>query len=553
MPDQLLLDRPAMLDWSGTVQPAVFYRPPWQSSVGADVVKLAASAGLYLDLWQALALEEALGRTTLDPWAADSRWATSEVCLICSRQNGKDAILEALQLAALFLWDESVLHSAHQFKTAKKAFTRLQQLILGAPHLRKRLLQPIRGRGVTTGVGNEGIHLASGVEGMFVARSKSSGRGFTVGRLIFNEAWELPEDDVAAQTPAQATLQDPQTWYVTSSPDRVIHPNAEVIAQLRSRARRGGDPDLCWIEFSADPDAVPGLGGTGKVIDGTPEAAAVARRHDEEAYQRANPAAPHRVSFAFLHRQARSPMTPKAFDVEHLGIGDWPVVEEDRWAVITEQQWEDLEDVESQLAGMLVLAADINVEGTAGAIGVAGRRLDRREHLEVIDERPGISWMVPRLGQLRDRQQPLALVIDARGRAGELLPELKSSGFHPVSPGERPPAGKTALLLMNAQDVAQAHGGFVTAARDARSIRHLGQRSLRDALAGAATRDLGDAQAWARRGGTVNIAPLVAVTEARWGLLVLEAAARPTPPAPASARAAAAPASGFGDIGKVGF
>ena len=46
-----------------------------------------------------------------------------EVALIVSRQNGKGSILEALELAALFLDDfipprGLILHSAHEFKTA---------------------------------------------------------------------------------------------------------------------------------------------------------------------------------------------------------------------------------------------------------------------------------------------------------------------------------------------------------------------------------------------------------------------------------------------------
>ena len=551
-----------MLDWTGATAPAVLYRPPWQSSVGRDVVKLAASAGLVLDLWQALALEEMLGRTTADPWAPGSRWATPEVGLICPRQNGKDAILEALSLAALFLWHQSFVHTAHRMSATDKAFARLQKLILQSPHLRKRLLQPVRGRGITTGMNNKGIHLQDGTEAGYVARSGSQGRGFTVPILILNEAWDLTAEDITAQQPAQTTIPDPLMVYASSAPDQAVHPNAEVLAGLRVRALAGGDPDLAWIEWSADPHGKPGVGGRGPYRGSDPiERAAVERRHDEAAYARANPAygivrpdGTQGPSAAYLHRTARGPMPPRSYDVEHLGIGDWPVPEDDEWSVITEDQWGDLLDEESQLAGRLVLCPDITVDGTAAAVGVAGRRADQLAHVEVADDRPGVSWILPKIRKIRAEQPLAAAVLDPQGRAGELLQPLITAGFEVAKPGERVKPGKTPLYLMTAREVAQAHGAFVTGATNTpTTFRHIGQRSIADALSGATDRDLADAKAWARKGTSVNIAPVIAVTNALWALTALEATDRPTPAAPARAGAAPAAGSDSADLSRVGF
>ena len=50
-------------------------------------------------------------------------------------------------------------------------------------------------------------------------------------------------------------------------------------------------------------------------------------------------------------------------------------------------------------------------------------------------------------------------------------------------------------------------------------LRHLGQPSLTSALAGAKKRDLtGGGSAWARQSVAVDITPLVAATNALWGV-----------------------------------
>ena len=81
----------------GSQRPRLESIPASVLSEGARVAKLAARAGLVLDPWQEYVLDVGLGRRD------DRMWAAFEVALIVSRQNGKGSILEALELAALFL------------------------------------------------------------------------------------------------------------------------------------------------------------------------------------------------------------------------------------------------------------------------------------------------------------------------------------------------------------------------------------------------------------------------------------------------------------------
>jgi hypothetical protein len=63
---------------------------------------------------------------------------------------------------------------------------------------------------------------------------------------------------------------------------------------------------------------------------------------------------------------------------------------------------------------------------------------------------------------------------------------------------------------------AAADGGFYDAVAE-RSSRYVPRPAPDAAVAGAATRPLGDAWAWARKGLSTDITPLVAVSLARWG------------------------------------
>src|SRR5258708_34451515 len=137
----------------GDQRPRLCSIPASAWSEGERVATVSAAAGLFLDEWQQWTLDQALGR--LD----NRKWAAFEVALIVSRQNGKGAILEALELAALFLDDfdcELILHSEHEFKTAAEAVLRLRTLLADNPVFMRRVER------IRTGYGTEAVELKNG-------------------------------------------------------------------------------------------------------------------------------------------------------------------------------------------------------------------------------------------------------------------------------------------------------------------------------------------------------------------------------------------------------
>src|SRR5215469_5623236 len=176
----------------GDQRPRLWSVPPAAASEGERVAALAAQAGLILDDWERWVLWEGLGRT------GTGQWSAFEKALIVARQNGKGAILEALELAALFLDDfgvDLILHSAHEFKTASEAFRRIQARIDNHPSFRRRVRQVYLQRGA------ESIELRNGKRLRFIARSSGSGRGFSADLVILDEAYELGDAAMAALLP----------------------------------------------------------------------------------------------------------------------------------------------------------------------------------------------------------------------------------------------------------------------------------------------------------------------------------------------------------------
>lgn len=453
------------------------------SSAGQEAIDLAARAGLELDPWQQFVLDQGMSER------ADGNWSAFEVAVNVPRQNGKGGIIEARELWGLFIGGEKlILHSAHEFKTAKNAFKRIEALIRRCPDLHKRV------KTYRYTVGEEAIELHTGQTLRFIARSKGSGRGFTGDCNILDEDMILGDDAMDALMPTMAAVANPQIWYLGSAG---IGVQSVQLGRLRRRALaavESGEPDpsLAYFEWSIDPHA--------------DECAPGCTEHDDvdapESALRANPAIGFRLTLEKTARERLS-MGPEGYARERLGVGAYPSDVADSWQVISEESWRALAAADSQPDGAVSFAIDMTPERSHAAIAVAGAWRGGT-HVEVVDHRPGTAWVMERAKELHERWNPKAWVVDAGGPAGSLIQDLAE-------------ALGVEIVIPKVREVAQATGQFYDAVVD-QALSHLDQAPLATALAGAQKRTLGDAWAWARRGVNVDISPLVAVTLAKWGL-----------------------------------
>jgi phage terminase large subunit-like protein len=271
---------------TGHQKPRVCNAPNYVTSDGRDAVDLAASAGVFLDPWQQLSLEVMLGRRP------DGKWAAFEFGELVARQNGKGEILLARALAGLFLFDERLMmHSAHEFKTAAEAFLRIKAVIDGAPHLSKLV------KAMPSSHGNEGVELVTGQRLRFVARSKSSGRGFTGDTLLLDEVQQLPRSAIGAVLPTLSARPNAQVCYFGTVP--TPENDAEHWTSVRDRGRAGNDPELAWLEWSA-----------GVQCDDL---------DDRSGWEQANPALGYRISEEAIARERRA-MSTDLFLAERLSV-----------------------------------------------------------------------------------------------------------------------------------------------------------------------------------------------------------------------------------------
>jgi phage terminase large subunit-like protein len=305
LPDSALMSSPRGAALLGDQSPRLLSLPPFDDAdSGARAVRLAALAGMRLDPWQELVLEAGLRRR-------GAKWAAFEVCLILARQNGKGTVLEALELAALFLLPDVrlILHSAHEFKTAAEAFLRVRALIEDRPDFERQVAR------IRTAAGAEAVELKDGKRLRFVARSSGSGRGFTSDLVILDEAYKLGDQEMAALLPTLSARPDPQVWYTSTAGNR----DSVQLGRVRERGvAAGGAASLAFLEWSAEETADPA---------------------DPVTWAQANPGLGRRIAVDYIERE-RSALAPEAFARERLSIGDYPVAGAGEWSVVSKDAWD---------------------------------------------------------------------------------------------------------------------------------------------------------------------------------------------------------------------
>lgn len=496
-------ERTAML--LGNQTPRYRSVPDYVRSSGPDVVDLCAALGLHLDPWECNFLTDALGENP------DGTWASMENCIIVSRQNGKGAIFEARVYAGLFLFDERlIMYSAHEFKTATEMFRRMRERIEGNADFSRRV------RRVYNSHGDEGIELMNGQRLRVIARSRASGRGFTGHCNIWDEAQILSDHSVDALMPTMSAVANPQIYYGATAADKETMP-CDQLARVRERGISGKDGTLTFHEFSVPRfkgKCLPECGGA-RDEDGN------RCRHDITTAVDANPGLGYRTTERAIRQELRS-MSPEGYDRERLGIGNYPTIGEP-WGVIPRGAWDAARDVWSQLVGAVAISIDVMPMATSGAIAVAGRRSDGLAHWEItssdgglsVDHQEGTAWIVPRFVSIYKKLQTTlgikpTLVMDPDGPAGFLIDQIERA---------MPRIKILKLTRRQSADACQQMYKMVVPDEGKQSeARHLGQRSLDDAVAQAAKKDVGDgAWVWTRRGSSGDIAPLVAVTQAEYG------------------------------------
>jgi len=471
-------------DWPDP-KPRVVSCPEFVDRWWEDAVDLASVAGLELDPWQQWSLRLMLGVRPDDP----DRFASFEVGEEVPRQDGKGAVLEARELAGLFLfpWERLLIHTAHEFKTSQEHFLRIADLVESTPALMRHV------KSIPTSNGKEAIILhrkdcCRGARLRFLARSKGSGRGFSGDLVVLDEAMTLPPETMGALFPTMSARVNPQVIYTaTAGTD-----DSEVLARVRERGHRG-EPRLTWIEYSAgDPDDH-----VGDQVD----------LDDRREWWRSNPAmSVGRISEEFIE-QERLAMGAEEFARERLCL--WTVGK--RASLIDPDLWQSLLGESTGPIIASAIAWDAPPEKGAVSIGLAMDRGDGRRHLDLLEYRKGTKWAAPRLAVLVKKGKPVHVAYGKNSPAASLHDEIVTELD----------AKKIPVLGFAGADVKAACGQFLDWAADGRFLVHNGPNVNVIAKAVDALRKREDPDGgfvFHRRDTAADISPVMALVFASYAL-----------------------------------
>jgi hypothetical protein len=463
------------------VEPAYLWHPPYTSTLGAEVADLCSLAGFEPDPEQRLALDLTFA---LRP---DGMSAAFEVAVICSRQNLKTGFLKQCALGWLFITDERlVVWSAHEFRTAQEAFRDLSELVEGCRWLESRV------KAIHRGNGDEAIELVGDRRLIFKARTKGGGRGLSGRKVILDEAMFVQPVHMGALLPTLSAQPDPQVVYAASAGLA----ESAVLRGVRDRGRAGGDPRLAYMEHCDD---LPGGCATAQCAHAVD--AAGCRLDDRARWRRSNPAMGRirangtGISEEYIAAERRA-LTPAEFARERLGWWDTPGGQ----ALIPAEAWSARGGAEGRPGPPVAFGiAGSWPDAETAAIGSAGR-LASELLLQVVEQRPGVGWVVDRAVEL-NAHRPCAFVVAPDGPAGQVIVDLEAAGLEVLKPTAREQCHAAAQMLT----------GVVGEYAD---VRHYGQPELDASVADAGKHVIGDAWRWDRRGSS---AALEAVTLAAHG------------------------------------
>jgi len=415
--------------------------------------------GVTFDPWQ-----DGAGRLILSK-RADGNLAVmvGGVGMSLPRQVGKTYLIGAMTFALcinqpglLVIW------SAHHSKTHGETFLSMQTFA------KRSRVAPYVAQ-VFKGSGDEEIRFHNGSRILFGARERGFGRGVPgVDMIVSDEAQIMSDKALDDQLATMNTSKFGLAIYV-GTPPRPADPS-EAFTRMRTEAWDGDLRDAVWIELGADPNVDPS---------------------DRKVWARVNPSYPSRTPAESLLRLQRK-LTPDSFLREGLGVWDAAA----GTGVITVALWDLLADKAAAPKGRLVLGMDVAPFHSNASIVVSDGKA-----LELVDCRPGASWLVARVADMVKDHGIRVVAYDPSGPIGALVPDFKAAGI--------------TLTPVESKDSTRALGAFTAAVRE-RTFRHRGEPEFAAAIAGARRRSVGDGHKWSRKDSTVDITPLVAATVALW-------------------------------------
>lgn len=449
----------------GSQEPSAKIAPAYQTTDGADAVRILRAGGTIPDPWQSDVLDDWMGRTPSGKWTAPTAGGS------VPRQNGKSLLVQGRAEAGMLLFNETVIYTAHLQKTATETFEEMQAFFAG-PKMRRHVAE------IKTALGREQIILKNGARIKFLARTRNGGRGQHGDLLIFDEAQELDETAQGSFLPAISASLNPQTIYVGTPPG----PDAvgTVFRALRRRALDGDAKKAAWFEFS-----VPEIGDV----------------KDPARWAATNPALGRRIQLSTIEGEAEQ-MDPDTFARERLGWWSPENTEQLDYA-LDHAAWARCASEDIKPEGKTAYGIKFAADGSAVCLCGAVIPKEGPARVSLIELQPtgrGITWLADWLNQRYGRAS--CVVIDGRNGVDVLVERIKGIW-----------RAKNSVLRPGSKDVIAAVSCFTNSVNEGRLTWYKPQTVLDESARTAVKRPIGGGFGF----GGENSLPVEACALALWG------------------------------------
>lgn len=459
----------------GAQEPRIRVEPPRAGTDGLDAAELMREYGNPLDPWQQSAVSCWLG------FDEDGAYNVTSAGIALPRQNGKNVCLEAREFYGMVVNGERILHTAHQVRTSKKAFRRLEALFTDRRHPEVcKLVKQIRYTN-----GEEAIELSNGASIEFTARSRQAARGFDgISLVVYDEAQELTDDQVEAimATLSASATGTRQVIYAGTPP----YPGCPGTVFRRRRTVCMTEPGAhdAWHEWSVDAQSVTDLDLTNKAL-----------------WYQTNPALGIRLSEDFT-AQELSTMSADGFARERLCWWAPALVAQDDHA-ISKEIWDACASIERKPEGKTAYGVKFSADGAEVVLCGAVCPQDGPARISLIERRPtgmGVRWLAEWLNSRY--KQACCTVIDGRNGVDVLVDRIADTW-----------KAKQSVLRPSAKDMISAVGLLMNELGERSVTWYEPQEALRDSALTSTKRHISGGWGF----GGDDSAPIEAAALALWG------------------------------------
>jgi hypothetical protein len=375
--------------------PARFLTPrdPDRRTMGPAVARVARALGTPLMPWQQYVAD--VGGEVDER----GRFVYSLVIVTVPRQSGKTTLMLAQSVQRCLMADRrKTWHTAQTGQAARKKWRELTEAVVASP-LGELLAGPPR-----KAAGNEALVFVNGSELRPHPPTRDGLHGEQGDHNDVDEAWAYDEqqgaDVMQAIRPTHATRPGAQTWIYSTRGDRSSSWFHGLIEQGYAQL-----PGVALFDFGIPDDADP---------------------TDLDVIARHHPALGYTIEREFLAAE-RAGMPPgeyaRAYGNRPTGAGE---------RVIPLQPWLDAQTTDPLPAGRPAYGIAVAGDGSHGSIYAAVLDPAGLPHLELVERRPGRSWLVDRVLALTDRG--VGIAVDRRGPAAPVADALELAGVELLQP-----------------------------------------------------------------------------------------------------------------------